>query len=204
MTLHEAIIRVLESHGTAMGFAEIAQEIFDKRLYLQQAGSMAPAKQIRARAKNYPQLFIIEDAKISLRTSGEYTETPKSKKPFELDKFASPLLSRSKRKEAKSSFHQDVSTDFKEGLAPWVDESTRVLILGTMPGDISIQQQSYYLNPSNAFWKIINRLFCSTDSIEKSRTFLSGIGIGLWDVYKEGIRKGSLDSGFVGEPPSNE
>ena len=67
MTLHEAIIYVLEGYGSAMSSAEIAQEIFDKKLYLQQAGSMAPAKQIRDRARKYPQLFFIEDGKIRLK-----------------------------------------------------------------------------------------------------------------------------------------
>ena len=57
MTLHEAIIYVLEGYGSAMSSAEIAQEIFDKKLYLRHAGSMAPAKQIGDRARKYPQLF---------------------------------------------------------------------------------------------------------------------------------------------------
>lgn len=99
---------------------------------------------------------------------------------------------------------KDVNVDYKKGLAPWVNENTKVLIIGTMPGDNSIQQQSYYLNPSNAFWKIINQLFNPTGCVKKSREFLSDLGIGLWDVYKEGVRKGSLDTGFSGNPTPND
>jgi G/U mismatch-specific DNA glycosylase (fragment) len=204
MTLHEAIIYVLEGYGSAMSSAEIAQEIFDKKLYLQQAGSMAPAKQIRARARKYPQLFIIEDGKIRLKASLDFTNSQKNKKSINLCQFTSSPFPKSKCKENLPSVSQEVSSNFKQGLAPWVNEKTKVLILGTMPGDISIQQQSYYFNPRNAFWKIINKLFNSTSRLEKNRSFLNNIGIGLWDVYKEGLRKGSLDTGFIGNPSINE
>lgn len=204
MTLHEAIIYVLEGYGSAMSSAEIAQKIFEKKLYLQQAGSMATAKQIRARARKYPQFFIIEDGKIRLKTSLDFTDSQKNKSSINLCQFTSSPFPKSKCKENLPSVSQEVSSNFKQGLAPWVNEKTKVLILGTMPGDISIQQQSYYLNPRNMFWKIINNLFNSTSRLEKSRSFLNNIGIGLWDVYKEGLRKGSLDTGFIGNPSTNE
>ena len=204
MTLHEAIIYVLEGYGSAMSSAEIAQEIFDKKLYLQQAGSMAPAKQIRARVRKYPQPFIIEYGKIRLKTSLDFTDSQKNKTSINLCQFTSSPFPKSKYKENSPSVSQEVSSNFKQGLVPWVNEKTKVLILGTMPGDISIQQQSYYLNPRNAFWKIINKLFNSTSRLEKNRSFLNNTGIGLWDVYKEGLRKGSLDTGFIGNPSINE
>ena len=34
MTLHDAIICILKSHGTAMSYSDIAEEINSKRLYL--------------------------------------------------------------------------------------------------------------------------------------------------------------------------
>ena len=67
MTLHEAIIYVLEDYGSAMSSAEIAQKIFKKKLYLQQAGSMAPAKQIRARARKYPHFLLLKTVKYVLK-----------------------------------------------------------------------------------------------------------------------------------------
>ena len=36
MTLHDAIICILKSHGTAMSYSDIAEEIYSKGLYLQE------------------------------------------------------------------------------------------------------------------------------------------------------------------------
>lgn len=204
MTLHDAIICILKSHGTAMSYSDIAEEIYSKRLYLQEKGSMAPAKQISIRARKHPELFVIENAKIFLRTSSENRVNPKEKKSSNLKKCSSSLLPDNKDKVQEKSVTRDGSSNFKKCLAPWVDEKTKVLILGTMPGDFSIKQQFYYLNPHNMFWKIMNMLFNPTGHFEKSRDFLSGIGIGLWDVYKEGVRKGSCDTGFSRDLITND
>lgn len=48
----------------------------------------------------------------------------------------------------------------KQGLDPWVGENPKVLILGTMPGDMSLRKQAYYCNTiHNSFWKILRTLF---------------------------------------------
>ena len=48
----------------------------------------------------------------------------------------------------------------KQGLEPWVGESPYVLILGTLPSDVSIKSQAYYQNKShNSFYKIMEHLF---------------------------------------------
>ncbi len=72
----------------------------------------------------------------------------------------------------------------------------RVLILGTMPGIVSLQQQQYYAHPQNAFWKIIGEILgCDPASAYEVRTAaLSAAGIALWDVLKCCAREGSLDS----------
>lgn len=44
----------------------------------------------------------------------------------------------------------NLNRDYKQGLPPWVGNSPYILILGTMPGDQSIQAQSYYNNSSFA------------------------------------------------------
>ena len=46
----------------------------------------------------------------------------------------------------------------KKGLAPIIDENTRILILGSLPSDESISNQQYYSNPGNDFWKLINEV----------------------------------------------
>ena len=42
---------------------------------------------------------------------------------------------------------------------PFVNSDTETLILGTMPGAISLAQQEYYANKRNHFWPIIYTLF---------------------------------------------
>ncbi|MDP1927725.1 MAG: DNA-deoxyinosine glycosylase, partial [Thiobacillus sp.] len=41
---------------------------------------------------------------------------------------------------------------------PIADLHARVLILGSLPGQVSLQRQQYYAQPQNAFWKIMGRL----------------------------------------------
>ena len=88
-------------------------------------------------------------------------------------------------------------SDYKVGFAPWVGENPRVLILGSLPGDISIRQQTYYANANNCFWKIMRALF-RDDVNADNRTFITSKGIALWDSAHSGVRKGSLDSAIDG------
>ena len=43
----------------------------------------------------------------------------------------------------------------KQGLDPIENESCETLILGSLPGDISIKLQQYYAHPRNHFWHIV-------------------------------------------------
>lgn len=98
--------------------------------------------------------------------------------------------------------HNVVSTEelcsnanFKKGLAPLVGENPRVLILGTLPGDKSIEKQAYYSSSNNSFWKILNALF-EKEIGQSNEDFAKEIGIALWDCCHSGVRKGSGDDGF--------
>lgn len=84
---------------------------------------------------------------------------------------------------------------FKNGLEPWVGNNPKVLILGTMPGDISIKQKTYYANPSNKFWEIMYSLFPKEEG-QDNKEFITSNGIALWDCVKSGIRIGSMDKEF--------
>jgi len=42
---------------------------------------------------------------------------------------------------------------------PVVDENSRVLILGSMPGPEALRKRQYYGFDGNHFWKILPRLF---------------------------------------------
>lgn len=85
---------------------------------------------------------------------------------------------------------------FCESFAPIIDERCRVLILGSMPSQISLAKQQYYANPQNQFWKIVFSVLGIPlpDSYKERRLILLEQGIGLWDVLASCIREGSSDS----------
>lgn len=74
-------------------------------------------------------------------------------------------------------------------------ENTKVLVLGTMPGDVSLEQQQYYAHPRNLFWTVIAEHFNNGIKLAEDERydFLAKHHIGLWDVLKDCHRKGSLD-----------
>ena len=86
-----------------------------------------------------------------------------------------------------------------ESFPPIVTERARVLILGSLPGVRSLEEQQYYAQPQNAFWKIMGELFDAGPELPYAiRTErLTASGIGLWDVIASAERPGSLDSSIV-------
>lgn len=92
----------------------------------------------------------------------------------------------------------------KYGLTPVASEDTRVLILGSMPGERSLREQKYYAHPGNHFWKIMGELVGATEPDYDSRcgTLLQR-GIALWDVARECEREGSLDAKMSDEVPND-
>lgn len=101
---------------------------------------------------------------------------------------------------------------------PIVDDESKFLILGTMPGTQSLKTGEYYASSNNAFWKIISALFNENKpfaSYEEKIECLHKNHIALWDVYKSCEREGALDKdirnavpndidGFLEEHPSIE
>ncbi|WP_294298781.1 DNA-deoxyinosine glycosylase [uncultured Chryseobacterium sp.] len=79
---------------------------------------------------------------------------------------------------------------------PIIDRSSRILILGSIPGVKSLEKQQYYGHPQNKFWKIIFELLNEdfTDDYSKKIEVIKKHHIGLWDVIDSCERKGSLDS----------
>jgi len=86
--------------------------------------------------------------------------------------------------------------DTKSGLAPWVGDKPYVLILGTLPGDESIESGLYYANPLNRFWEIMHVLFGGYPN-DKSKEFITSHHIALWDCLKSAEREDSSDKNII-------
>jgi hypoxanthine-DNA glycosylase len=81
--------------------------------------------------------------------------------------------------------------------APIGNEQAKILILGSMPSDASIQEQEYYAHQRNAFWPILISLFNSNSdqyNYTQRKNMLIKNNIALWDVLQSCYRKGSLDT----------
>ena len=86
---------------------------------------------------------------------------------------------------------------FKRAFDPVVDANTRLLILGSLPGDASLKAGQYYGHPQNGFWRLIGGVIGVDlvalpypDRLEA----LKAASVGLWDVIASAERPGSLDA----------
>jgi double-stranded uracil-DNA glycosylase len=88
-----------------------------------------------------------------------------------------------------------------ESFAPIVCEKSKLLILGSMPGAVSLKAGQYYAQPQNAFWPIMGELFGAGPSLpyEKRVELLQSVGIALWDALQACSRPGSLDASITEE-----
>ncbi len=81
------------------------------------------------------------------------------------------------------------------GFPPISSPSARVLILGSLPGRLSLERGEYYANPQNSFWRIIATQIPQLPSDYASRVReLIEHRIALWDVLAAATRSGSLDA----------
>lgn len=90
-------------------------------------------------------------------------------------------------------------------LDPIADENSKILILGTMPGEESLRHQAYYAHSRNLFWKFVEPI--TGESVptvyEERKSFLLHHGIALWDVCHSCERPGSLDTDISDEMPND-
>ncbi|PKM90064.1 MAG: DNA-deoxyinosine glycosylase [Firmicutes bacterium HGW-Firmicutes-12] len=107
----------------------------------------------------------------------------------------------------KSKSHSIGSSNLciKKSFNSIVNANSRVLILGSMPGEESLRKQEYYAYAKNQFWPIIYTIFDrELDlSYERRVEFLLEKGIALWDVIERCERKGSLDANIRNERPND-
>jgi hypoxanthine-DNA glycosylase len=84
----------------------------------------------------------------------------------------------------------------RHSLLPVERGDARILILGSMPGTLSLQEQQYYAQPRNAFWQIMGELFGAgrDEPYEVRLEILKDQQIALWDVLATCYRPGSMDA----------
>lgn len=75
----------------------------------------------------------------------------------------------------------------------------QILVLGSIPGNVSLAAFQYYAHPRNAFWKIMGEVFDfdHTQNYPVRLQHLLSNRIALWDVAQQCVRPGSLDSNIV-------
>jgi hypoxanthine-DNA glycosylase len=93
-----------------------------------------------------------------------------------------------------------------QGLAAVAGPGTRLLLLGSFPGEASLAAQQYYGHPRNQFWPLLSALW-RTDltplAYADRLQALADRGLGLWDVYASCRRQGSLDSAIRDAVPND-
>lgn len=84
----------------------------------------------------------------------------------------------------------------KSAFPPVVAPGTRVLILGSLPGEASLAAGRYYAHPQNQFWRLIGRVIgrdLQALDYDARLAALGEAGVGLWDTIASALRQGSLD-----------
>ena len=89
---------------------------------------------------------------------------------------------------------------------PALGPRTRLLILGSLPGQVSLARRQYYAHPQNQFWRLLGAVLgvdLAGLPYDARLAALAGAGIGLWDVVGSAVRLGSLDSA-IRDPAPND
>lgn len=101
----------------------------------------------------------------------------------------------------------DAPTDAAKTSFPAVaDMRTRVLVLGSLPGDASLRAAQYYAHPQNQFWRLMEAVVerpLMGLPYEERLDILREARVGLWDVIRQARRTGSLDAAIRDHMPNS-
>lgn len=88
---------------------------------------------------------------------------------------------------------------------PLADRSSRILILGTMPGPVAQARREYYGFSGNHFWKIVPKLLGVEKDLNyrEKRALLKENHLALWDVIRSCTRTGASDSSIRDAVPND-
>ena len=85
----------------------------------------------------------------------------------------------------------------KSSFPPVVAPDTKVLVLGSLPGERSLAAGRYYSHPQNRFWHLIGKVIGAElvplDYDARLAALLKA-KVGLWDTVASAHRVGSLDA----------
>ncbi len=93
----------------------------------------------------------------------------------------------------------------KSSFPPVVAPDTRVIILGSLPGEKSLAAQRYYAHPQNRFWHLIGKVIgveLAPLDYEARLSALLAAKVGLWDTVASARRAGSLDAAIREAEPN--
>lgn len=88
-------------------------------------------------------------------------------------------------------------TPRRRGLPPMLDPATRVLVMGSFPGEASLAAAQYYAHPRNHFWPLMAAILGEALPALPYRERLARLrarSVGLWDTVVACRRDGSLDA----------
>ena len=95
----------------------------------------------------------------------------------------------------------------KASFPPVVGPETRLLLLGSLPGEASLRAERYYAHPQNRFWRLIGAAIGREElnqlAYAERLALLGAAGVGLWDVVADAVRPGSLDGAIRDHRPND-
>jgi double-stranded uracil-DNA glycosylase len=90
------------------------------------------------------------------------------------------------------------------GFPPISSPSATVLILGSLPGQLSLERGEYYASPQNVFWRIVaTRVLDLPPDYAGRVAALIEHRVALWDVLAAATRPGSLDASIENDAVPN-